>query len=42
LAITHAVVVEKHGGTITLNTEVGHGTTFIIRLPIETAELFVT
>jgi signal transduction histidine kinase len=42
LAITHAVVVEKHGGTITLNTEVGHGTTFIIRLPIETADLLVT
>ena len=42
LAITHTVVVEKHGGTITLDTEVGHGTTFIIRLPIETSDLLVT
>ncbi|MFH1749254.1 MAG: ATP-binding protein [Planctomycetota bacterium] len=35
LAIAHAVVAEKHGGTITLETEMGQGTTFIIRLPIE-------
>jgi two-component system NtrC family sensor kinase len=35
LAIAHAVVVEKHGGTITFETEMGRGTTFIIRLPIE-------
>jgi signal transduction histidine kinase len=42
LAITHAVVVEKHSGTITLETEVGRGTTFIVRLPIETSDLLVT
>jgi len=36
LAIAHNVVVEKHGGTITFETEVGKGTTFIIRLPIWT------
>ncbi len=33
LAIAHNVVVEKHGGTIAFDTEVGKGTTFIIRLP---------
>src|SRR5207248_588288 len=34
LAIAHAVVVQKHGGTITFETEVGQGTTFILRLPL--------
>lgn len=34
LAIAHAVVVEKHGGAITFETEVGKGTTFVVRLPI--------
>lgn len=34
LAISHSIVVEKHGGTITFDTETGKGTTFIIRLPI--------
>ena len=34
LAIAHSVVVEKHGGTLSFETEVGRGTTFIIRLPI--------
>ncbi|MFN3532371.1 MAG: response regulator [Candidatus Brocadia sp.] len=34
LAISHSIVVEKHGGTITFDTEAGKGTTFIIRLPI--------
>jgi signal transduction histidine kinase len=35
LAIAHAVVVEKHGGTLTFETEVGKGTTFFIRLPLD-------
>ncbi len=35
LAIAYNVVTEKHGGTITLDTEVGQGTTFTIRLPLE-------
>jgi PAS domain S-box-containing protein len=35
LAITHSVIVQKHGGSITFETEVGKGTTFIIRLPIK-------
>ena len=34
LTIAHAIVVEKHGGTITFETETGNGTTFIIRLPV--------
>jgi PAS domain S-box-containing protein len=33
LAIAHSVVVEKHGGTLTFETEIGRGSTFIIRLP---------
>ena len=35
LAISHTVIVEKHGGTIDVNTKVGRGTTFTIRLPLE-------
>jgi signal transduction histidine kinase len=34
LAIARGVVVEKHGGTLHFETEVGKGTTFFIRLPI--------
>ncbi len=34
LAISRSVVVDKHGGTINIETEMGKGTTFIIRLPI--------
>ncbi len=36
LAIAHAVVVKRHGGSITFESEVGKGTTFIVRLPIVT------
>lgn len=34
LAIARSVVVDKHGGTITVDSEVGKGATFIIRLPL--------
>ena len=39
LAISHSVIVDKHGGTIHFDTEMGKGTTFIIRLPIDGAGL---
>lgn len=34
LAIARTVVVEKHKGTLHFETEVGRGTTFFIRLPV--------
>ncbi len=35
LAIAYSVIVQKHGGTISFETRMGVGTTFLIRLPIE-------
>lgn len=37
LAIAHAVVVEKHRGAITFETQEGSGTTFTVRLPLQNA-----
>lgn len=34
LAIAYSVVVDKHQGTIDVESEVGKGTTFIIRIPV--------
>ena len=35
LSICHSVIVEKHKGTLDLESQVGKGTTFIIGLPME-------
>jgi PAS domain S-box-containing protein len=34
LAITRAIVTEKHAGTIAVHSEVGRGSRFVLRLPI--------
>ena len=34
LTLARAIVVEKHGGTLTFETEIGKGTTFHVRLPV--------
>ena len=34
LALARSVIVDRHKGTLTFETEVGRGTTFIIRLPL--------
>jgi signal transduction histidine kinase len=33
--MAQAVVVKKHGGTLDFETEIGKGTTFIIRMPLQ-------
>jgi PAS domain S-box-containing protein len=35
LSIARSTVVEKHFGTIDVETEVGRGTTFLVRLPVD-------
>ena len=34
LAISRSIVVDRHGGALTFESEVGVGTTFTVRLPI--------
>ncbi|BAY11268.1 trifunctional serine/threonine-protein kinase/ATP-binding protein/sensor histidine kinase [Calothrix sp. NIES-2098] len=34
LAIAHQVIVDKHGGTLTVNSQPGTGAEFVIKLPI--------
>jgi PAS domain S-box-containing protein len=34
LTLTHSVIVDKHGGSLHFETEVGCGTTFFLRLPL--------
>ena len=33
LTFVHSIVVDKHGGTISVDTEIGVGTTFTLRIP---------
>jgi signal transduction histidine kinase len=35
LAIARSAIIERHGGTLDFETELGKGSTFIIRLPLE-------
>jgi PAS domain S-box-containing protein len=37
LALARTVVVDKHHGTLTYTTEIGKGTTFFVRLPLQGA-----
>lgn len=34
LAIARSIIVEKHQGTLTFTSDVGRGTTFVVRLPV--------
>jgi PAS domain S-box-containing protein len=38
LAIARSIVVDKHGGALSFDSEVGRGTTFTIRLPLHSSE----
>jgi PAS domain S-box-containing protein len=42
LAIARSIVVDKHGGTLDYETELGRGTTFFIRLPIHDVPVSVS
>jgi PAS domain S-box-containing protein len=35
LSIIYGSIVKRHGGTVTFETEIGRGTTFIVRLPLK-------
>ena len=39
LALAHSVIVEQHSGELRVESEVGVGTTFVIRLPREQAQI---
>jgi signal transduction histidine kinase len=35
LALSKEIIVETHGGSIDFNSDMGHGTTFYVRIPVE-------
>jgi signal transduction histidine kinase len=35
LAIAHSVIVQKHGGSLKVESEHGRGATFVIQIPLE-------
>ncbi|MEL7656808.1 MAG: ATP-binding protein, partial [Bacillota bacterium] len=37
LSISYDIIVNKHGGSIDINSEIGKGTEFTVKLPINTA-----
>ncbi len=39
LSIAHSVIVQNHRGTLSFDTQCGAGTTFLIQLPLEQAEM---
>jgi two-component system, NtrC family, sensor kinase len=39
LALARAIIVDTHGGTLDYTTSVGAGTTFVVRLPIDSNRL---
>ncbi len=42
LALSRTMIVERHGGTLTFETDPGRGTTFHVRLPISVPDLVAT
>lgn len=39
LALARSIIVDKHGGTLSFDSQVGIGTTFTIRLPIDSSSI---
>jgi len=39
LSIAHSVIVQKHSGRLTFDTQCGIGTTFLIQLPLEQPDI---
>jgi signal transduction histidine kinase len=37
LSIVYGCIVKRHGGAVTFQTEIGWGTVFVIRLPLQPA-----
>uniref|UniRef100_A0ACD5GU29 ATP-binding protein n=1 Tax=Desertifilum tharense IPPAS B-1220 TaxID=1781255 RepID=A0ACD5GU29_9CYAN len=39
LSISYQIIVEKHGGQISCNSQVGQGTEFVIEIPTRSVRL---